>query len=77
MAYWLGNNPPVIVILVRPNGAGAYWEVITPRTAKETGGSFTVTVPASQEFAAAARDQLEAIAARPGKPPAGQRRWVG
>lgn len=52
------------MILVKANSTAAYWQVITTQTVRETGDSFTVTVPASQEFAAAARNQLETIAAR-------------
>ena len=61
------SHTPVIVILVRADKSAAYWQVITPETVKETGDSFTTTVPTSQPFDATARSQLAAIAARPPK----------
>jgi Domain of unknown function (DUF4365) len=69
LAYWLGHTTPVIVILVRPDKSAAYWQVISPRTVKEskTGASFTTVVPASQPFDGSAREQLAALAARPAK----------
>lgn len=68
LAYWLGSTIPVVVVMVRSDGSAAYWQVITPRTVIETGKSFTVVVPASQQFGVAAREQLEAVAARPANP---------
>ena len=67
LAYWLGHSTPVIVVLVRPGGSAAYWQVITPETVKETGDSFTAVIPASQPFDASARGRLAAIAAWPPK----------
>ena len=59
--YWLGYHEPVLVILVRPDGA-AFWQVIRPVTVIENPKGFSMLIPSSQRLDASAGEQLRAIA---------------
>lgn len=63
LAYWLGHSLPVLVVLVDQSGA-AYWQVVNPRTVRETKKGFSIRVPSDQRLDASARDPLLELATR-------------
>lgn len=63
LAYWLGHSLPVIVVIVDGDG-NAFWEQVTPSTARETPKGFALEIPRSQPLDATARDRLLAVAGR-------------
>ena len=63
LAYWLGHSLPVIVVIVDDDG-NAFWEQVTPSTARETPQGFALKIPRSQPLDATARDKLLAVAGR-------------
>ena len=63
LAYWLGHSLPVIVVIVDDDG-NAFWEQVTPATARETPQGFALKIPRSQPLDATARDRLLTVAGR-------------
>ncbi len=61
--YWLRYALPVLVVIV-DNEGNAFWEVVTPRTVKETPKGFTMLIPRSQPFDVTAREKLLTLAQR-------------
>lgn len=53
--YWLAYHVPVLVVLVRPGGGAAFWQVIRPSTVTEHARGFTVVIPSSQRLDAQVR----------------------
>ncbi len=63
LAYWLGHSLPVVVVIVDDDG-NAFWEQVTPATARETPQGFALKILTSQPLDATARDKLLAVAGR-------------
>jgi len=63
LTYWLGHSLPVIVVIIAEDGA-AYWEEVTTATTRETGKSFALKIPRSQQLGIASLDRLLVVASR-------------
>lgn len=62
--YWLNYQLPVILALYDASSHVAYWQHITPETAKITGRGFKVLVPKLQRIDEDAEEALVALAGR-------------
>jgi hypothetical protein len=51
-------------VVIVDNDGNAFWEVVTPRTVKETAKGFTILIPRSQPFDITAREELLKLAQR-------------